>query len=57
MTDVSKAIYSGDWELIQRKNWVYLQDGFGTKIVLSPQNAKEICQALNKWVERKAEVE
>lgn len=57
MTDVSRAIYSGDWELIERKNWVYLQDGFGTKIVLSPQNAREVWQALNKWVWRNAEAE
>lgn len=57
MTDVSKTIFSGDWELIERKNWVYLQDGFGTKIVLSPQNAREVWQALNKWVWRNAEVE
>lgn len=57
MTDVSKAIYAGDWELIERKNWVYLQDEFGTKIVLSPQNAREVWQALNIWIERNAREE
>lgn len=54
MTDVSKAIYAGDWELIERKNWVYLQDGYGTKIVLSAENARLIWRVLNCWVERNA---
>ena len=57
MTDVSKAIYAGEWELVERKNWVYLQDGFGTKIVLEVNNARDVWQALNKWIERNAEVE
>lgn len=55
--DVSKTIYAGEWILQERKNWVYLQDEFGTKIVLSPQNAREVWQALNAWVERNARVE
>jgi len=54
MTDVSKAIYSGDWELIERHGWVYLQDRFGTKIVLEVNNAREVWQVLNKWIERNA---
>ena len=55
--DVSKTIYSDNWQLFERKGWVYLQDNFGTKIVLSPANARDVWQVLNKWVERNAEVE
>lgn len=55
--DVSKTIYAGKWILHERKNWVYLQDEFGTKIVLSPQNAREVWQALNIWIERNAREE
>lgn len=57
MTDVNIPICAGNWELIERKNWIYLQDAFGTKIVLSPQNAREVWQALNAWVERSAPIE
>ena len=57
MTDVSKTIYAGEWILVERKNWVYLQDEFGTKIVLSPQNAREVKELLNMWVERNAREE
>jgi len=52
--DVSKTIYSENWQLFERKDWVYLQDNFGTKIVLSPANAREVWQVLNKWIERNA---
>jgi len=54
MTDVSKAIYAGEWELIERHGWVYLQDRFGTKIVLEVNNARDVWQVLNVWVERNA---
>lgn len=54
MTDVSKTIYSDNWQLFERKGWVYLQDNFGTKIVLSPANARDVWQVLNKWIERNA---
>ena len=58
MTDVSKAIYSGDWELIERHGLLYLNKyGYGVEIVLSPQNAREVWQALNIWIERNARVE
>jgi len=52
--DVSKTIYSDNWQLFERKGWVYLQDNFGTKIVLSPANARDVWQVLNKWIERNA---
>jgi len=42
------------WQLFERKGWVYLQDNFGTKIVLSPANARDVWQVLNKWIERNA---
>jgi len=42
------------WLLFERKGWIYLQDNFGTKIVLSPANAREVWQVLNKWIERNA---
>ena len=58
MVDVSKAIYAGEWELIERHGWVYLTKyGYGVEIVLSTADAREVWQALNKWVERNAEVE
>ena len=54
--DVSKTIYSDNWQLFERKGWVYLQDNFGTKIVLSPANARDVWQVLNKWIERNAPI-
>ena len=55
MVDVSKAIYAGEWELIERHGWVYLTKyGYGVEIVLSPADAREVWQVLNKWVERNA---
>ena len=52
--DVSKTIYSDNWQLFERKGWVYLQDNFGTKIVLEVNNARDVWQVLNVWVERNA---
>ena len=57
MTDVSKAIYSGDWELYPCKGKVYIQDFAHQKIVLTDAEAMEVRELLNKWVERNAEVE
>ena len=57
MTDVSKAIYSGDWELYPRKGRVEIQDLTHPKIVLTDEDALEVWRVLNKWVERNAEVE
>ena len=57
MTDVSKAIYSGDWELYSCKGKVYIQDFTHPKIVLTDAEAMEVRELLNKWVERNAEVE
>ena len=57
MTDVSRTIYSGDWELYPRNGRVEIQDTTHAKIVLTDAEAMEVWQALNKWVERKAEVE
>jgi len=55
--DVSKTIYSDNWQLFERKGWVYLQDNFGTKIVLTEADALHVWRVLNCWVERNAEVE
>ena len=55
--DVSKAIYSGDWELYSCKGKVYIQDFTHPKIVLTDAEALEVWRVLNKWVERNAEVE
>jgi len=52
--DVSKTIFAENWQLFERKGRIYLQDNFGTKIVLSPANAREVWQVLNKWIERNA---
>ena len=57
MTDVSKAIYSGDWELYSCKGKVELQDYSHPKIVLSDEDAMRVWQALNTWVERNAREE
>ena len=62
MTDISKAIYSGDWELYPRKDGrVSLQDSLADAprfwIVLTDAEALEVWRVLNKWVERNAEVE
>lgn len=62
MTDVSKAIYSGDWELYPRKDGsVCLQDFLADpphmRIVLTDAEALEVWRVLNKWVERIAEAE
>ena len=52
--DVSKTIFSENWQLFERKGRVYLQGDDGTNIVLSPANAREVWQVLNKWIERNA---
>ena len=57
MTDVSKAIYSGDWELFPCKGKVVIQDLTHPKIVLTDEDALDVWRVLNKWVERIAEVE
>jgi len=57
MTDVSKAIYSGDWELYPCKGKVTIQDGKRPKIVLTDAEAMRVWQVLDAWVERKARVE
>jgi len=57
MTDVSKAIYSGDWELYPHDGKVEIQDTTHPKIVLTDEEAMRVWQVLNKWVERNAEVE
>ena len=54
MTDVSKAIYSGDWELYPREGRVEIQDFAHPKIVLTDAEALEVWRVLNKWVERNA---
>ena len=55
--DVSRTIYSGDWELYPRDGRVEIQDRQHPKIVLAEADALEVWRVLNKWVERKAEVE
>ena len=52
--DVSKTIFAENWQLFERKGWIYLQGDDGTNIVLSPANAREVWQVLNKWIERNA---
>jgi len=54
MTDVSKAIYSGDWELYPREGRVEIQDLSHPKIVLTDAEAMRVWQVLNAWVERNA---
>ena len=57
MTEVSKAIYSGDWELYPCKGKVYIQDFAHPKIVLTDAEALEVWRVLNAWVERNAREE
>ena len=52
--DVSKTIFAENWVLVEYGERIYLQDNFGTKIVLSPANARDVWQVLNKWSERNA---
>ena len=62
MTDVSEAIYSGDWELYPRKDGTvclqdFLADAPHMRIVLTDAEALEVWRVLNCWVERNARVE
>jgi len=52
--DVSKTIFSGDWELVSRDGKVKLQDYIHPTIVLDDADAVHLWQVLNKWVERNA---
>ena len=52
--DVSKTIFAENWQLFERKGWIYLQDNYGVEMVLSPEDAREVWQVLNKWIERNA---
>ena len=52
--DVSKTIFAENWQLFERKGRIYLQDNYGVEMVLSPEDAREIWQVLNKWIERNA---
>ena len=54
MTDVSKAIYAGDWELYPHDGKVELQDFAHPKIVLTDAEAVQVWRVLNKWIERNA---
>ena len=54
MTDVSKAIYSGDWELYPCKGKITIQDFEHSKIVLTEAEALHVWRVLNAWVERNA---
>ena len=54
MTDVSRAVYSGDWELYPHDGKVEIQDFTHPKIVLSYEDALEVWLVLNVWVERNA---
>ena len=59
MTDVSRTIYSGDWELYPRKDGtICLQDFMAEvphmRIVLTDAEALQVWQVLNVWVERNA---
>ena len=52
--DVSKTIFSANWCLVERGGWVCLEDSVSAEIILSPKDAREVWQVLNKWVERNA---
>lgn len=54
MTDVSKAIYAGEWELYPHDGKVEIQDTTHPKIVLTDAEALQVWQVLNVWVERNA---
>ena len=54
MTDVSKAIYAGEWELYPRNGRVEIQDFTHPKIVLTDAEALQVWQVLNVWIERNA---
>jgi hypothetical protein len=55
LVDVGKLIFSGDWELIEQNGLIYLtKHGYGIKIVLSLQNAKEVWRMLDAYMERRA---
>ena len=57
MTDVSKAIYAGEWELYPHDGKVEIQDTTHPKIVLTDAEALQVWQVLNVWVERNAREE
>jgi hypothetical protein len=57
MVDVSKTIVSGDWILAPRGNMVHLGVAGITGWWLTDQQARDLWQALNVWVERNAVVE
>ncbi len=60
--DVSKTIFFGDWYLFESRGRVHLQYNGdspiviynGKQITFSIDNAREVWQVLNKWVERNA---
>ena len=55
LVDVGKLIFSGDWELIEQNGLIYLtKHGYGIKIVLSLQNAREVWHLLDAYLERRA---
>lgn len=57
MTDASKAIYSGDWELYPKDGKITIQDFEHCKIVLSYEDALHVWRMLNCWVEGNAREE
>lgn len=54
MTDVSKTVYAGEWELYPCKGKVYIQSTTHPKIVLTEDEATQVWHLLNVWVERNA---
>ena len=54
MTDVSKTVYVGEWELYPCEGKVYIQSTTHPKIVLTDAEAMHVWHLLNVWVERNA---
>jgi len=52
--DVSKTIFAENWVLVEYLERVHLYNNYGVEIVLSPEDAHDVWQVLNKWIERNA---
>jgi len=55
--NVSKTIYSGDTELFECYDKVYIQTLYGEQIIFSHDTALNALHALEQWKERRGEME
>ena len=56
MVDVSSTIIVGEWTLRPQNGYIVVVSPFANRLLLSVNEARNLAQALQLWIERTAEV-